>query len=88
MDDIFLKCDCSEKDHFVLLSCDDYEEDFSVFYITITKNTHLNFLGRLKLSFLYLFGLKNDLHDYREIVMNDDNINKLQKFIDEYNKRK
>lgn len=84
--DIFIRCDCHDTDHYVLLSEDSWgdEQDSKSFTISVTKTPVVGVFHRVKRAFKTLFNIGETSHDYCEVILNDESIAQMKKFIENY----
>ena len=90
--DVFLKCDCGDVGHNIVLNkftwdydykgVTEYKHDFGV-HVRIVEYKSL--WSRIVHAYKYIFGITRG-YDYAEIILNDDSVDKLQNFIDDYRK--
>lgn len=89
--DIFIKCDCHDKDHSVVLTKTNWENDVREefdFSISVTRTPYFGRFERIKHAFKILFNVSNRGHDYSEILLNDKSVGQLKYFIEDYEKSK
>lgn len=83
VDRIYIECRCGSLEHSLIFEKDMYEGDGydSEISVYISNNPHLNFWGRLKCSFKYLFKKQyNYVSD--DVLIDKFNIEQLQEWID------
>lgn len=83
-----IECDCHGNDHFVALRKIDWGEGYYDYTITVTAAGYKGFFGRLVWAFKYLFKVGNTYYDYREVILNDESVEKFEKFLEEYKRNK
>ena len=87
--DVFIKCDCYDKDHSVVLTKSSWDDervsnkhyDFS---ISVTRTPFFGRFDRVKHAFKILFNVGNRGHDYSEIVLNEKSVGQIKAFIEDY----
>ena len=77
MENLLFLCECSSIEHQLIFS---YSKDFEEVFV----HTHLskrNFWGRLKYGFKYIFGYQCRFGAFDEIILNNDDVDKLEKIV-------
>jgi hypothetical protein len=94
--ELLLKCDCGDNSHIISIEIEYDEDGFRKKYpntpdsdwlaanIEINLNRQNNFLKRLWIAFLYVFGKESRYYSFENIILNGYQLKKLNEFINKY----
>jgi hypothetical protein len=76
-------CQCHSHEHMVSVDLYDWDNGDVDFCLSVTAETHLSWLKRLKIAVKYLFGLPG--LSWHDVMLKDEDVLTLSQLIADYN---